>query len=64
MFQYYLRRQCVQCNCVPRETTLCLLCGTLVCFKETCCQQSDVCEAVQVSVIHWLIAFIGFQVFS
>ncbi|XP_026278143.1 E3 ubiquitin-protein ligase Ubr3 [Frankliniella occidentalis] len=47
IFQYYLRRQCVQCHSVPRETTLCLLCGTLVCFKENCCQQSEVCEAVQ-----------------
>ncbi|XP_034238559.1 E3 ubiquitin-protein ligase Ubr3 isoform X4 [Thrips palmi] len=47
IFQYYLRRHCAQCDSVPRETTLCLLCGTLVCFKENCCQQSDVCEAVQ-----------------
>lgn len=47
IFQYYLRRQCALCHSVPRETTLCLLCGTLVCFKENCCQQADVCEAVQ-----------------
>ncbi|XP_068083669.1 E3 ubiquitin-protein ligase Ubr3 isoform X2 [Anabrus simplex] len=50
IFQYYHRRQCSQCHSVPRETSICLLCGTLVCFKENCCKLLDVCEAVQHSI--------------
>ncbi|XP_069676263.1 E3 ubiquitin-protein ligase Ubr3 isoform X3 [Periplaneta americana] len=50
IFQYYHRRQCSQCHSVPRETSICLLCGTLVCLKETCCKQLNVCEAVQHSI--------------
>uniref|UniRef100_A0A0A9XB67 E3 ubiquitin-protein ligase n=2 Tax=Lygus hesperus TaxID=30085 RepID=A0A0A9XB67_LYGHE len=50
IFQYYHRRQCTQCQSVPRETSICLLCGTLVCLKETCCKQLSVCEAVQHSI--------------
>ncbi|XP_075237272.1 ubr3 ubiquitin ligase isoform X2 [Lycorma delicatula] len=50
IFQYYHRRQCLQCHSVPRETSICLLCGALVCLKENCCKQSNVCEAVQHSV--------------
>lgn len=50
IFQYYHRRQCSQCHSVPRETSICLLCGTLVCLKENCCKQHNVCEAVQHSI--------------
>ncbi|CAB0019689.1 unnamed protein product, partial [Nesidiocoris tenuis] len=50
IFQYYHRRQCNQCQSVPRETSICLLCGTLVCLKESCCKQLSVCEAVQHSI--------------
>jgi hypothetical protein len=46
--QYYHRKQCNQCHSVPREISICLLCGTVVCLKESCCKQSNVCEAVQV----------------
>ncbi|XP_063233328.1 E3 ubiquitin-protein ligase Ubr3 [Bacillus rossius redtenbacheri] len=49
IFQYYHRRQCGQCNLVPREASVCLLCGTLVCLKETCCKH-NACEAVQHSI--------------
>jgi len=48
IFQYYHRRQCVKCHSVPRETSVCLLCGTIVCLKENCCKQQEICEAVQV----------------
>ncbi|XP_049861948.1 E3 ubiquitin-protein ligase Ubr3 isoform X1 [Schistocerca gregaria] len=50
IFQYYHRRQCSQCHSVPRETSICLLCGTLVCLKESCCKQLSTCEAVQHSI--------------
>lgn len=50
IFQYYHRRQCGQCHSVPRETSICLLCGTLVCLKENCCKEQNVCEAVQHSI--------------
>lgn len=50
IFQYYHRKQCNQCHSVPREISICLLCGTVVCLKESCCKQSNVCEAVQHSI--------------
>nr|AZA04497.1 E3 ubiquitin-protein ligase [Gerris buenoi] len=50
IFQYYHRRQCTQCHSIPRETSICLLCGTLVCLKESCCKQLSICEAVQHSI--------------
>nr|CAD7398319.1 unnamed protein product [Timema poppensis] len=50
IFQYYHRRQCSQCHSVPRESSICLLCGTLVCLKENCCKQHNMCEAVQHSL--------------
>jgi E3 ubiquitin-protein ligase UBR3 len=51
IFQYYHRRQCIKCHSVPRESSVCLLCGTIVCLKENCCKQQEVCEAVQVQKI-------------
>ncbi|CAH1395459.1 unnamed protein product [Nezara viridula] len=50
IFQFYHRRQCSQCQSVPRETSICLLCGALVCLKESCCKQANMCEAVQHSI--------------
>ncbi|XP_014242045.1 E3 ubiquitin-protein ligase Ubr3 isoform X2 [Cimex lectularius] len=50
IFQYYHRRQCSQCQSVPRETSICLLCGALVCLKESCCKLLSTCEAVQHSI--------------
>lgn len=50
IFQFYHRRQCSQCQTVPRETSICLLCGALVCLKESCCKQQNMCEAVQHSI--------------
>lgn len=46
-FQYYHRRACSQCNSVPKDPSVCLLCGTIVCLREPCCKQQDVCECVQ-----------------
>ncbi|CAG9125831.1 unnamed protein product [Plutella xylostella] len=48
LFTYYHSRVCLQCGAVPKEASVCLLCGTLVCLKQACCRQQQVCEAVQV----------------
>ncbi|KAG7308934.1 E3 ubiquitin-protein ligase ubr3 [Plutella xylostella] len=47
LFTYYHSRVCLQCGAVPKEASVCLLCGTLVCLKQACCRQQQVCEAVQ-----------------
>ncbi|XP_022907951.1 E3 ubiquitin-protein ligase Ubr3 [Onthophagus taurus] len=46
IFTYYHERPCTQCHSVPSETSVCLLCGTIVCLKQNCCKQQNVCEAV------------------
>ena len=32
---------------VPKEPSVCLVCGTLVCMKEQCCRQQNVYEYIQ-----------------
>ncbi|XP_058794286.1 E3 ubiquitin-protein ligase Ubr3 isoform X2 [Phymastichus coffea] len=44
IFTYYHQRQCRQCHSVPKDKSVCLLCGTIVCLKQNCCKQSNVCE--------------------
>lgn len=39
LFQYYHKRVCTNCNKVPKDASVCLLCGTIVCLKEACCKQ-------------------------
>lgn len=51
IFQYYHERQCRQCHSVPTEISICLLCGEIVCLKQNCCKQNNVCEAVEVHII-------------
>lgn len=48
VFQYYHGRACHRCHGVPRETSVCLVCGTVVCLKENCCKTNHIYEAVQV----------------
>ncbi|XP_066595206.1 E3 ubiquitin-protein ligase Ubr3 [Prorops nasuta] len=50
IFTYYHERQCRHCRSVPQEISICLLCGTIVCLKQNCCKQANVCEAVQHSI--------------
>ncbi|XP_043683976.1 E3 ubiquitin-protein ligase Ubr3 isoform X1 [Vespula pensylvanica] len=50
IFTYYHERQCRQCHSVPQEISICLLCGAIVCLKQNCCKQMNVCEAVQHSI--------------
>ncbi|CAK1554542.1 unnamed protein product [Leptosia nina] len=47
LFTYYHERVCLQCGAVPKEASVCLLCGTLVCLKQPCCRQHQVAEASQ-----------------
>lgn len=55
VFQYYHGRSCLRCHGVPRETSVCLVCGTVVCLKENCCKTNNIYEAVQVSTDAYLI---------
>ncbi|KAK6617898.1 hypothetical protein RUM43_014127 [Polyplax serrata] len=50
IFQYYHKKQCSHCHSVPREASICLLCGTLVCLREDCCKTENKHEAVQHSL--------------
>lgn len=52
VFQYYHGRSCRRCHGVPRETSVCLVCGTVVCLKENCCKTNNTCEAVQVNNLY------------
>ncbi|CAH1116050.1 unnamed protein product [Phaedon cochleariae] len=46
IFTYYHERPCKRCQSVASETSVCLLCGTIVCLKQNCCKRRNVCEAV------------------
>uniref|UniRef100_A0A182FJ46 E3 ubiquitin-protein ligase n=1 Tax=Anopheles albimanus TaxID=7167 RepID=A0A182FJ46_ANOAL len=50
LFTYYHEQQCQKCQNVPKESSICLLCGTIVCIKQTCCKEQDCCEAVRHSI--------------
>uniref|UniRef100_A0A8D0CHZ5 E3 ubiquitin-protein ligase n=1 Tax=Scleropages formosus TaxID=113540 RepID=A0A8D0CHZ5_SCLFO len=51
IFQYYHRKACSSCKRVPKDPALCLVCGTFVCLKGTCCKQQSCCECVQHSQV-------------
>lgn len=38
IFQFYYKRECSSCNSVPKDPSICLLCGTMVCLRESCCR--------------------------
>ncbi len=50
IFQFYHKRPCRRCGNVPKDPTVCLMCGTMVCLKEPCCKsppaEGGVCETV------------------
>jgi len=53
IFQFYHKRVCTVCQKVPKDPTLCLLCGVMVCLREGCCrapQGDQMHEAVRHSV--------------
>merc|ERR1712113_1299455 len=39
ILEFYHKRKCKGCDRVPKDPTVCLMCGTMVCLKETCCRQ-------------------------
>jgi len=39
IFQFYHKKQCDQCGKVPKDPAVCLMCGTMVCMRETCCRK-------------------------
>uniref|UniRef100_T1JNI2 E3 ubiquitin-protein ligase n=1 Tax=Strigamia maritima TaxID=126957 RepID=T1JNI2_STRMM len=49
-FQYYHCKHCHRCNQLPKDPSVCLLCGTMVCLRESCCRQHSIFEAVQHSI--------------
>lgn len=60
VFQFYHGRKCYRCHCIPRESSVCLFCGTVVCLKENCCRTNDIFEAVQVNIIQIFMLIIYF----
>ncbi|GAB0095755.1 E3 ubiquitin-protein ligase [Sergentomyia squamirostris] len=50
LFTYYHEQTCQECHQVPLESSICLLCGTIVCLKQQCCKDQDCCEAVRHSI--------------
>jgi E3 ubiquitin-protein ligase UBR3 len=52
IFQYYHKRKCSVCQNVPKDPTVCLMCGAMVCLKEACCKTEVNGEAVCETVRH------------
>ncbi|XP_055590598.1 E3 ubiquitin-protein ligase Ubr3-like [Uranotaenia lowii] len=50
LFTYYHEQPCLKCLNVPKESSICLLCGTIVCLKQLCCKDQECCEAVRHSI--------------
>jgi len=51
ILEFYHKRKCKRCDRIPKDPTVCLMCGTMVCLKETCCRTTNannvpVCETV------------------
>jgi len=46
LFMFYHQRQCRFCSKVPKDPSICLICGTLVCMRENCCRSESCWEAV------------------
>ncbi|XP_055951603.1 E3 ubiquitin-protein ligase UBR3-like [Argiope bruennichi] len=50
IFKYYHKKPCIVCHSEPKDPSLCLICGTMVCLRENCCRQLAHYEAVSHSV--------------
>ncbi|KAH9404569.1 E3 ubiquitin-protein ligase ubr3, partial [Tyrophagus putrescentiae] len=46
LFMYYHKRTCGQCGTVPKDASICLICGALVCIRDTCCRTANTYEGV------------------
>ena len=47
LFLFYYQKTCNTCKKLPSEPCICLVCGTLVCMRESCCRLNNTAEAVQ-----------------
>ncbi|GFY54890.1 e3 ubiquitin-protein ligase ubr3 [Trichonephila inaurata madagascariensis] len=50
IFKYYHKKPCSLCHSEPKDPSLCLICGTMVCLRENCCRQLSHYEAVAHSI--------------
>ncbi|GFT69321.1 e3 ubiquitin-protein ligase ubr3 [Nephila pilipes] len=50
IFKYYHKKPCSMCHSEPKDPSLCLICGTMVCLRENCCRQLAHYEAVAHSI--------------
>ncbi|CAM1322004.1 UBR3 (predicted) [Pycnogonum litorale] len=50
IFQFYHKKVCTKCYSVPKDPSVCLLCGAMVCLRENCCRQQNMLEAVRHSI--------------
>ena len=41
-------KKCQNCEKIPEDPVLCLVCGTLLCMKEECCQKDGSGEVFKV----------------
>lgn len=46
LFMFYHKRPCETCNNVPKDPSLCLICGQLICIREACCRNANSFEGV------------------
>lgn len=37
LFQQFYRAQCPRCGKLPKEPLLCMFCGELICYRDSCC---------------------------
>lgn len=51
LFMFYHQRQCRVCSKIPKDPSICLICGTLVCMRESCCRSESCLEAVFVRLL-------------
>lgn len=50
IFKFYHKKPCSVCRGDPKDPSLCLVCGTMVCLRENCCRQQSQYEAVLHSI--------------
>ena len=48
LFMFYHKRPCETCNNIPKDPSLCLICGQIICMREPCCRNGNTFEGVHV----------------
>ncbi|UXI22782.1 hypothetical protein NH340_JMT08725 [Sarcoptes scabiei] len=46
LFMFYHSRSCKNCNTIPNDPSICLVCGDIVCMRDTCCRKNNLSEGV------------------